>query len=129
MTKWFFILFIMFLLSAAISCQDKEIKLLPPENGIYHTAFSSMFSQPDNVSEKEIPYFQKLVGRKIVWLNFSNNWFKGITFPAESVKNIWKYGVIPSLRILPWSKYSETDTTYSLKKIIDGNFDKELKQW
>jgi beta-mannanase len=30
---------------------------------------------------------------------------------------------------LPWSAYSQKDTTYSLRKIVDGKFDKELKQW
>jgi hypothetical protein len=116
-----------FFISTAID--SRGIKLLPPESGIYHTAFSTMYSSPNNVSASEVPYFENLVGRKIVWLNFANDWFEGIRFPAQSVVNIWNCGAIPSIRILPWSSYSKNDFTYSLKKIIDGKFDKELKQW
>lgn len=109
--------------------RSKEIKLLPPEDGIYHTAFSTMYSSSNNVSENEIPYFINLAGKNIVWLNFSNDWFEGIKFPAQSVKNIYMHGVIPSIRIMPWSSYNKLDKKYSLRKIIEGRFDKKLRQW
>jgi hypothetical protein len=112
-----------------IFCQSKEVKVLPPETGVYHTAFSQIQSSPGVISANEVPYFENLAGRKIAWLNFQNDWFKGIKFPAESVKNIWNAGAIPSIRLLPWSTYDKTDQTYSLRKIVDGKFDKELRQW
>lgn len=112
-----------------IFCQSKEVKLLPPDEGIYHTAFSTIYSSSNNVSENEVPYFENLTGKKIVWLNFQSDWFEGIKFPGESVKNIWKNGAIPSIRMLPWSKYDKLDKTYSLKKIVDGKFEKELRKW
>jgi beta-mannanase len=31
--------------------------------------------------------------------------------------------------MLPWSRYDKNDQTYSLRKIVDGKFDKELRQW
>jgi len=109
--------------------RGEEVKLLPPEHGIYHTAFSSMYSTPGRVSAREVPYFVELTGKNIVWLNFSNDWFNGIRFPLESVKNIAMYGVLPSIRLMPWSRYDKEDKTYSLEKIVDGRFDKELRQW
>jgi len=112
-----------------IFSQSKQTKLLPPEEGIYHTAFSTMFSSSNNVSANEVPYFENLVGRKIVWLNFSNDWFSGIKFPLESVKNIYSCGALPSIRLLPWITYDKNDRTYSLNKIVKGDFDKELRQW
>lgn len=112
-----------------IFCQSKEVKVLPPETGVYHTAFSQIQSSPGVISAKEVPYFENLAGRKIAWLNFQNDWFNGIKFPAESVKNIWNAGAIPSIRLLPWSTYDKYDQTYSLRKIVDGKFDKELRQW
>src|SRR4030095_9682151 len=110
-----------------IFSQGNEIKLLPPETGIYHTAFSTIYSSSNNVSEKEVPYFENLAGKKIVWLNFSNDWFNGIKFPLESVKNIWKSGALPSIRIMPWKSYDKNDRAYPLKKIVNGGFDDELK--
>jgi beta-mannanase len=106
-----------------------DVKLLPPGNGIYHSAFSTKFSSSNNVSAEEVPYFERLVNKKIVWLNFSNDWFYGIKFPAESVKNIYNSGALPSIRIMPWSGYDKYDTKYSLYKIVKGEFDNELKRW
>jgi hypothetical protein len=107
-----------------------QIKVLPPESGIYHTAFSGLYSKGSKiVSIDEVTKFETLVNKKIVWLNFNDNWFDGIKFPLESVKNIYSQGVIPSIRIMPWSKYDKEDQTYSLDKIISGKFDKELTLW
>lgn len=121
------ILILLFSLSSFISYSDQ--KVLPPESGIYHTAFSTMYSSSNNVSENEVPYFVNLVNKKIVWLNFSNDWFEGIKFPAQSVKNIYKSGSLPSIRIMPWSTYDKHDKKYPLKKIVNGDFDKELTKW
>src|SRR5436853_7426397 len=123
-----FKLFLPLFVITQMSCsQNKEVKLLPPDNGIYHTAFSTTYSSSNNVSDKEVPYFESLVNRKIVWMNFANDWFNGIKFPESSVQNIWKSGAMPSIRMMPWSTYGKVDLTYSLRKIIDGNFDKELR--
>lgn len=112
-----------------IFCQSKEVKLLPPDEGIYHTAFSTIYSSSNNVAANEVPYFENLTGKKVVWLNFQSDWFDGIKFPVESVKNIWNNGAIPSIRMLPWSTYDKFDKTYSLQKIVEGKFDKELRTW
>lgn len=123
--KYFLILFILhnFLFSYS------NTKLLPPENGIYHTAFSTMYSSSNNVSINEVPYFVNLTGKNIVWLNFSNDWFDGIKFPLQSVKNIYAYGVLPSIRIMPWSSYDKHDQKYKLLDIINKKFDKQLIRW
>lgn len=123
------ILIILALTTIHLFCQPKEVKLLPPESGIYHTAFSTTYSSSNNVSDSEVSHFENLAGKKLVWLNFQSDWFNGIKFPAESVKNIWKHGAIPSIRMLPWSTYDKFDKTYSLKKIVDGKFEKELRKW
>jgi hypothetical protein len=120
---------ILILFIGTLFSQSKQIKLLPPENGIYHTAFSTMYSSSNNVSTNEVPYFENIAGKKIVWLNFANDWFEGIKFPLESAKNIYKDSVIPSIRLMPWTRYDKHDMTYSLKKIANGDFDGELAQW
>jgi hypothetical protein len=88
-----------------------------------------MYSSSNNVSTNEVPYFENIAGKKIVWLNFANDWFEGIKFPLESAKNIYKDSVIPSIRLMPWTRYDKHDMTYSLKKIANGDFDGELAQW
>lgn len=127
------ILFFFFILTGLFLIKPdtySQVKVLPPESGIYHTAFSGLYSNRSKiVSTDEVSKFELLVNKKIVWLNFNDNWFDGIKFPSESVKNIYSQGVIPSIRMMPWSKYDKEDQTYSLDKIIKGNFDKELLQW
>ncbi|MCX7878080.1 MAG: glycoside hydrolase family 26 protein [Ignavibacteria bacterium] len=120
---------ILICLISIFSSYAEGIKLLPPASGIYHTAFSTQYSSSNNVSEYEVPYFVNLTGKKIVWLNFSNDWFEGIVFPEDAIKNIWKHNVIPSVRIMPWSGYDKNDKTYSLKKILKGKFDREISEW
>ncbi len=117
---------ILFSFCQIVNSQTKSIKVLPPDNGVYHTAFSRIVSFENNVTQEEVKKFTDMVNKKIVWMNISNHWFEGIKFPKESVKNIWAQGVVPCIRMLPWSDYSKNDEKYSLTKIYNGIFDDEL---
>lgn len=110
--------------------QTNSIKVLPPDYGVYHTAFSQFFSPNGYITKAEVKNFEKLAGKKIAWLNFSNEWFDGIKFPEESVMNIYSQGSIPSVRLLPRTSYKNNyDKTYSLEKILAGEIDNELISW
>lgn len=113
-----------------VNSQTKLRKILPPDEGVYHTAFSQFFSPNGYITKDEVINFESLVEKKIVWLNFSNEWFDGIKFPKESVWNIFSQGCIPSVRLLPRASFRNNfDKTFSLEKIIAGEFDEELIQW
>ena len=43
-----------------------------------------------------------MIGKKIVWAMFSNNWGReGITFPEEIVLTINRLGIVPFIRMMP----------------------------
>ena len=106
-------------------------KIAPPEYGIYVGAFPDMGGTEDSVTFARIKAFENMTGQKPVWVYFSNNWFGKIQFPVKEISIIKDFGSIPFIRLMPRSDFSEnkSDPVYSLKKIADGKFDKELKVW
>ncbi|MCB0725772.1 MAG: hypothetical protein KDC73_13845 [Ignavibacteriae bacterium] len=106
-------------------------KLLPPVNGVYHSAFPDMGPTEDVVSIKNVQEFEILTGKDIMWAYFSDNWFDGINFPYGEADAIRKAGSIPFIRMMPRSDWTEgrQDPVYSLQNIIDGKFDTELRQY
>jgi hypothetical protein len=106
-------------------------KVLSPARGIYHSANPDFSSAEDKVSAARIADFERLAGKKIVWAYFSDNWSRGIKFPARSAQIIRNAGRIPFVRILTRRVLELTcaDKAYSPQKIIDGRFDAELKAY
>lgn len=120
------------LISGSIFSQENGIKLLPPADGyIYHGAFPFMGNTEDEVTKDRIEMFEQLAGKKIAWVNFSNNWYKGIVFPARDVQLINSLGKIPYIRMMPRSNYNtfQTDPLYTYDNILKGKFDKQLHKW
>lgn len=106
-------------------------KLVPPTKGIYHAAYPDFGGTEDIVTAERVADFEKLVDQKIAWAYFSNNWGKSIKFPNEAIKEILKAGRQPYIRLMPRSVFEEggPDPIYTMQRIIDGKFDKELKEW
>ena len=107
-------------------------KLYPASNGsIYHAANPDFGGSEDNVTSTSIKIFETLAKKKIVWAYFSNNWYDAIKFPLAEVNTIHKSGKIPFIRLMPRSDFNVggPDSRYTMQKIIDGAFDKELIQW
>lgn len=106
-------------------------KIAPPEYGIYTGAFPDMGSTEDSVTYARLKAFENMTGQKPVWVYFSDNWFGGIKFPQKEVQTIKDFGSIPFIRLMPRSDFTEikSDPVYSLKKIADGKFDRQLKKY
>lgn len=103
----------------------------PPYGSIYHAANPDFGGTEDNVTSKSIKNFESLAKKKIVWAYFSNNWYDAIKFPLAQVNTIRKSGKLPFIRLMPRSDFNVggPDSRYTMQKIIDGEFDKELIQW
>jgi len=106
-------------------------KLLPPTSGIYHSAYPDFGGTEDIVSASRITDFETLVGKKIVWAYFSNNWYDSIQFPTTAVNTIHNAGKVPFIRMMPRTNFDVggPDPNYTMQKIIDGVFDAQLTQW
>ena len=111
---------------------NKEIKLSPPSGDkIYFGAFPDFGGTEETVTTKRIRDFEAVAGKKILWACFSNNWWHGIHYPKTEIHTIANTGTIPYVRLMPRTDeiQGHPEQTYTLQKIIDGVFDKELKQW
>ena len=105
---------------------NDKLVLKPLKNDkIYFGAFPDFGGSEDQVSAKRINDFNSLVGKKIFWAYFSNNWGEdGIKFPLKKVEIIDSTGTIPFIRMMPRKDFeNKEDKTFSLQKIIDGKFD------
>jgi len=115
--------------------QDKLInktKLLEAENDkIYFGAFPDFGGSEDIITTERITDFNNLTEKNIVWAYFSNNWFKGITYPKDDIHTIHEQGIIPFVRLMPRSSEEQgiEEKTFTMQNIIDGKFDKEIKKW
>ncbi len=109
-----------------------DAKLLPPTyDKIYFGAFPDFGGSEDQVTSQKIIDFETIFDKKIVWACFSQNWFNGIKYPKEHIHAINDTQTIPYVRLMPRSNETQeiAETYFSLQKIIDGAFDKELIQW
>jgi beta-mannanase len=115
------------------------VKLQPPSKGVYHSAFPDFGGSEDNVTSKRISNFEKLANKSIVWAAFSDNWGESnVTFPKTAVETIHDQGAVPYIRMMPRTSLDEIDESnpvykpdpnYSLQKIIDGDFDNQLREY
>ncbi len=122
---------LMFISSIFSPYPNGQLKLMPPENGMYLAAFPNFGGSEDKVSAEKIFDFCKLSGKRIAWAYFSNNWNNGIKFPDRCINIIHLSGFTPYVRLMPRTNFEEgkKDSTYSMQKIIDGKFDADLIQW
>jgi len=106
-------------------------KLIPRTDGIYQGAFPDFGGQENFVSDEKIVEFEDLVGKEIAYAYFSNNWIGGVFFPTDDFEIIHNNGKTPFVRLMARSDFSEdgADETYTMQKIIDGDFDTELNAW
>ncbi|MCF6244807.1 MAG: glycoside hydrolase family 26 protein [Sulfurovum sp.] len=110
----------------------KKNKLLPPPQGkIYFGAFPDFGGYENNVSSQKIVSFEAISGKKMAWAYFSQNWFDGITYPKLEVHVIQESGSVPFVRLMPRTNSIQgyAEEYFTLQNIIDGKFDKELRQW
>lgn len=107
-------------------------RLVVPARGVYVAAFPDLGGGEDQVSIEKIEDYEKLVGKQVAWVYFSNNWYDGIEFPAEDVAKIHAAGSVPFIRLMARSRGARrgrVDPAYSMQAIIDGKFDEALRQW
>ena len=110
--------------------QSAKLKLLPPTQGIYQSAFPNNCAGEDCVGDaRNATSFARETGKSLVWDEFSDNWTQGIKFPLAKVDAIWSRGIIPYIRLMPrsnWQVGCNAKNPYSLQRIIDGDYDTQL---
>lgn len=84
-----------------------------------------------DVSAADLPRYEEAVGAKAAWVYFSDNWFEGREFPAATFAWIRDAGKIPFVRLMLRSGVDQkrAEKTFTLDRIIAGNFDDDLRAW
>lgn len=113
-------------LSPAVGHAAERTVLLPPEQGIYHSAFPDFGGPESFVTRDRLRDFERLVDKDIAWAYFSDNWFNGIGFPTQAVEVISQYKRVPFIRMMARSNYKQKPSKYTLQKILNGDFDDDL---
>lgn len=116
-------------------------KLLPPSWGSYLGAFTDFETREmygeDHVTDGRIAGFEQVAGHRLTWVYFSQQWHRGLRFPRQRVLTIWRHGAVPYIAFLPGGgvstgpgpKQRSPERRYTLQRIIDGVFDRQLRAW
>ncbi len=111
----------------------KSVKVtLPPKGKFYHGVFpGGKTGDEDDITIYDVKKYQYYSGKKVAWIYFSHNWVKSKKFPKRTCEWIRKIDSIPFIRLMLRSSTEEDyhEKVYTLKNIINGKFDNDLKNW
>lgn len=109
---------------------------VPPAGKLYQGFYFDEPAQEHDPTEHDVKpadvgRFENAVGQRIAWVFFSDNWFESRTFPTSTCAWIRGLGKVPYVRLMLRSdlEQSHAEKTFSLKRIIGGEFDDDLKAW
>jgi hypothetical protein len=109
----------------------------PPAGKLYHGCYwggvgtDTHDPSEHDVTAADVKDYEEAVGAKAAWIYFSNNWFESRQFPLEMCGWIRDLGKIPYVRLMLRSDVDQKhgEKTFSLAKIIAGEFDVDLRAW
>ena len=84
-----------------------------------------------DVTVGDVTRYEQAVGTETTWVYFSANWFESRAFPVAICSWVRDLGKIPYVRLMLCSDVDQkhSERTFTLKKIIAGNFDDDLRAW
>jgi len=116
----------------------ESLRILPPPSGkLYHGFYWGGIGTDrhdpteHDVTPADVASYEQAVGKKAAWIYFSNNWFESRKFPVAMCTWIRDLGKIPYVRLMLRSDVDQRhgEKTFSIQKIIAGEFDVDLRAW
>ncbi len=105
----------------------------PPAGYLSHGCYPGGVSgEEDDLTERDLAAYERVVGQKASWVYFSHNWYAGRAFPLATATWIRAHGAVPFIRLMLRSRGhapGKPEREYSLQAIIDGRFDADLSAW
>jgi hypothetical protein len=109
----------------------------PPSGKLYHGFYWGGVGTDEHdptehdVTPDDVARYEQSVGKKTAWIYFSDNWFESRKFPAEMCGWIRDLKKVPYIRLMLRSNVDQrhSEKTFSLRKIIAGDFDVDLRAW
>jgi hypothetical protein len=111
--------------------------LPPPAGNLYHGFYwggvgtDTHDPTEHDVTPADVARYEQAIGAKTTWVYFSDNWFESRKFPAAMCIWIRDLGKIPYVRLMLRSDVDQkhAEKTFSLQKVIAGEFDTDLRAW
>jgi hypothetical protein len=129
------------LLGATIGPGEAAVAVAPtiavPVAGcLYHGVYpGGITGEEDDITLADVTSYEGAAGRSVAWVYFSNNWYRSRAFPAGKARWISGHGSVPYIRMMlrhtsnERSRRDGPDKTFSLRRIVDGDFDANLRAW
>jgi hypothetical protein len=109
-----------------------EVVGLPPLGQLYHSVYpGGITGEEDDITLNDLRSYEQTVGKSATWVYFSHNWYKDRNFPLETVMWIRDAGSVPFIRLMLRSDADQehVEPFFTLDRIINGEFDKDLHAW
>lgn len=104
----------------------------PPARQLYHGVFpGGRTGEEDDLTAADVESYETAAGRRVAWVYFSHNWYRGRAFPAATASWIRGRGSVPFVRLMLRSSDQQNrgEPVYALSRINGGDFDADLRAW
>ncbi len=105
---------------------------VPPAGQLYHAAYpGGVTGEESDLSAEDLRSYEQAAGKSAAWVYFSHNWYQGRDFPLETAAWIRQQGSVPYIRLMLRSdaELGHAEPVFSLERIINGEFDRDLQAW
>ncbi len=106
--------------------------ILPPGDGCrYHGVYpGGVTGYEDDIRPRDVDAYEAATGHRVAWVYLSDNWFHGRAFPTVTARWIRERGSVPFIRLMLRSGADgPREPRYTLRRIIRGDFDADLRAW
>ena len=117
---------------AQLPAASNQALQVPAAGLLYHGVLPQGTTEPDSdVSRASLDAYERTVGRKVAYVYFSTDWFRSRAFPARTAGWVRERGSVPFIRLMMRSQRQPlvTDPTFTLDRILAGEFDGALSAW
>jgi len=106
-------------------------KILPPKEGLYQGAFApdTRYGDQDRVTETSLTEFENISGTEVdIALKFLA-FATGLYFPTKEAQTVSDKGGAIFIKLEPWSWKGKNDSSFTLEKLVKGEYDYLLKRF
>jgi len=109
----------------------------PPPGKLYHGFYWGGVGTDEHdptehdLTPADVARYEQAVGKQTAWIYFSDNWFESRRFPSATCTWVRDLKKIPYIRLMLRSNVDQrhSEKTFSLRNIIAGAFDADLRVW
>src|SRR5205807_5825346 len=111
------------------STSRSQSLLVPAAGSLYHGVLPA--GNTGDISAESLDAYERAVGGDVAWVYFDDEWIRSRAFPLQTVSWIRDRGAVPFVRLMMRSQKIPliTDPTFTLERILAGEFDADLAAW